>query len=419
LSAGIQPVADEKRKPLQIRNNLERGQEILSTASNQAVAIPSWKEEVNRRLAEHKSRKESPVPEQTAATPRHMASNSRAAQAAARVAARYANAPSFNEAYAEEARAKLRTAEAAARVALEANVAAQAALEQLHPSVEEEEAPARLSVVEAAPAIGEYRMEAASAPVTESRWNWEEMGAPVESEGAEVVEPAQPIPANLLQFPRELVAARKMRPSVGTAVADAPGQLSIFEVAPETVSTEPEAMSAGYAFTEAQEWTAPEWSSMEFDEHSEFEDYPIAHNLPMAQTIDLAPFSARLMSALVDFSLVTAAVAGFVFLVARYLHPAFSIKTAEIAGVALLAAVAVAYEWFFLTKFGTTPGMRYAGLDLCTFDDRRPSREQIIARFRSMLFSLLPLGLGLAWALFDEDNLSWHDRRSRTYLRRN
>lgn len=374
---------------------------------------------MNRRLAEHKSRKESPAPEQTAATPRHMASSSRAAQAAARVAARYANAPSFNEAYAEEARAKLRTAEAAARVALEANVAAQAALEQLHPSVEEADEPAQLSVVEAAPPIGEFRMETAGKPATESRWNWEEMGAPTESDGAEVVEPAQPIPANLLQFPRELVATRRMRPTAGATAVESPGQLSIFEVDPGTVSTEPEAMSASFTFTEAQEWTAPEWSSMEFDEHSEFEDYPIAHNLPMAQTIDLAPFSSRLMSALVDFSLVTAAVAGLVFLVARYLHPAFSIKTAEIAGVVLLGAVAIAYQWFFLTKFGTTPGMRYAGLDLCTFDDRRPSREQLIARFHSMLFSLLPLGLGLAWALFDEDNLSWHDRRSRTYQRRN
>jgi len=31
--------------------------------------------------------------------------------------------------------------------------------------------------------------------------------------------------------------------------------------------------------------------------------------------------------------------------------------------------------------------------------------------------SILPLGLGLAWALFDEDRLTWHDRLSGTYPR--
>jgi hypothetical protein len=32
--------------------------------------------------------------------------------------------------------------------------------------------------------------------------------------------------------------------------------------------------------------------------------------------------------------------------------------------------------------------------------------------------SVLPLGMGLAWALFDEWSLTWHDRLSGTYLRR-
>jgi hypothetical protein len=31
--------------------------------------------------------------------------------------------------------------------------------------------------------------------------------------------------------------------------------------------------------------------------------------------------------------------------------------------------------------------------------------------------SVLPLGLGLAWSVFDEDRLTWHDRLSGTYLR--
>jgi hypothetical protein len=33
-----------------------------------------------------------------------------------------------------------------------------------------------------------------------------------------------------------------------------------------------------------------------------------------------------------------------------------------------------------------------------------------------MLFSLVSMGLGFAWALVDEDCLCWHDRMTRTFL---
>jgi uncharacterized RDD family membrane protein YckC len=36
----------------------------------------------------------------------------------------------------------------------------------------------------------------------------------------------------------------------------------------------------------------------------------------------------------------------------------------------------------------------------------------------ALILSLLPVGLGVAWAIFDEDHLTWHDRLSGTYLRR-
>jgi hypothetical protein len=35
-----------------------------------------------------------------------------------------------------------------------------------------------------------------------------------------------------------------------------------------------------------------------------------------------------------------------------------------------------------------------------------------------MLLSAVPAGLGLAWAIFDRDHLSWHDRLTRTYQRK-
>jgi hypothetical protein len=61
--------------------------------------------------------------------------------------------------------------------------------------------------------------------------------------------------------------------------------------------------------------------------------------------------------------------------------------------------------------------MRYAQLSLCTFDEQIPTRNQVKARLRAMLISVLPVGLGMLWSIFDEDQMSWHDRLSKTYLR--
>jgi uncharacterized RDD family membrane protein YckC len=65
-----------------------------------------------------------------------------------------------------------------------------------------------------------------------------------------------------------------------------------------------------------------------------------------------------------------------------------------------------------------TPGMRSTGISLCTFDSQIPTRAQLRSRLSALLLSLIPMGLGLAWVLFDDDHLSWHDRLSKTYPRK-
>ncbi|HXR40364.1 MAG TPA: hypothetical protein VN776_14785, partial [Terracidiphilus sp.] len=59
-----------------------------------------------------------------------------------------------------------------------------------------------------------------------------------------------------------------------------------------------------------------------------------------------------------------------------------------------------------------------ARLELRTFAGQRPARARRCARLASLLLSLLPLGLGIFWALFDEHHLCWHDRLSKTYPRK-
>ena len=388
----------------------------LSALTSSVVASPSLKEEVNRRLAEHKSRRESknPLPAESAGSQR--AAGSRAAEAAARVAARYANAPSFNDLPGAETQVSLRISAAAT---LEARPDAEEELMQGGESLEIDPASelswqqctisegSSFPVIQSAPA--DYQ------PDPSCDWDWQEAGhsTPLIAGAPLITEAPQP---NLIQFPRELVATRRIRPRIESQLDPASDQLSIFEVDPRSISTDPQ--GAAIAEPVGEQFAGPEWSGIELDSYSAFEEFSSDNELSIRQVIDIAPVSARFMSGLVDLSLITAVVCAIAVLVARVLHPLIAVKTAEIGGIALLLVATVFYEWLFLSRYGTTPGMRYAGIDLCTFDDQRPSRTQISARFIAMLYSLLPMGLGLAWALFDEDGLSWHDRRSRTYQRK-
>ncbi|MFP5249680.1 MAG: hypothetical protein ACLGP3_07630, partial [Acidobacteriota bacterium] len=267
----------------------------MSTSAVQPAVSPAWKQEVNRRLAEHKGRKTTPPakPRSSAETP--CAASRRAQEAAARVAARYAKAPSYSEALAAEARAALRAAEAAQQAALEATAAVQTILADFESSVAGHPsaalhfaAPQRSEILERDPGA-EDRLEIAAAPTLspmavednaapqcvlappasttepvtvrwapefparsiepaefhtgrgtqlfEEEW-WKPASAEPQAPGVgevEMVEPALPIAGNIIEFPRELVAPRKARPRLAeapSAAAGAAAQLSIFEVDP-------------------------------------------------------------------------------------------------------------------------------------------------------------------------------------------
>lgn len=412
----------------------------MSTLPSSPTPVPSWKQEVNRRIAEHKNRKGFTVVDSDAREEMHASSNSRAAAAAARVAARYAKTPSYSELQAVEARAALRVAEAATRVAMEAQAAAQAVLDHLESKVEE---------VEAAPPSNDWRpREPTREPSTELvdnrplevRWDpdmpvlpahqdmhtatsaqWEISDPSAYDSDAgpiyEAVDAAQPIPANLIQFPREIVATRRMRPRIADASTDSsePQQLSIFEVEPDSVSIEPTTATA--STTAEPTWIGSSWQEMELDEQPQ--QLPDYYAIPPADAPKLyqAPFGRRMMATMVDTAIILGLTCGAVTLLASKLDSLPGKHASEICGVLLVLGLAALYEWFFLTFAKVTPGMRYAQLSLCTFDEEIPTREQVKGRLKSMLVSVLPLGLGMIWSIFDDDQMSWHDRLSKTYLR--
>jgi uncharacterized RDD family membrane protein YckC len=121
----------------------------------------------------------------------------------------------------------------------------------------------------------------------------------------------------------------------------------------------------------------------------------------------------------VDGALVTLAfLAGAVVVIASTTHPPAG-RAAMIAGVCGWLLFGMLYQFLFLSYAEEgTPGMRYARIALCTFDDDNPTPEQMRLRIPAMLLSAVPAGLGLFWALFDGNHLGWHDRLTKTYQRK-
>ena len=82
---------------------------------------------------------------------------------------------------------------------------------------------------------------------------------------------------------------------------------------------------------------------------------------------------------------------------------------------AALALVTLFYRLLWSVANTDTPGMRFAGLRLVDFDGRKPGLEQRRLRQIASVLSLLSAGLGIVWALVDEESLTWHDHISKTF----
>jgi len=451
----------------------------LSTAEVQTESTSSWKQEISLRIAAHKSRRGCAAAQTAVPTPVANAASSRAAEAAARVAARYAKAPSYSQMLSVDAFAATNAGEVAsapnsdgfaavtgprfweaeapptAASARSSDPDWEPALPPLHsaaPSSLEDwesecahnrwEPDLRLRPVEALPAqfpASVSTLEASAIEIPEAdtaphpvderaasaldslekgRWEWPELARDFpNSEEIKPVEPDLPIPANLIEFPRELVATRRMRPRRAEgpfAVSEPEAQLSIFEVDPRAVSTCPE--HTGAAALAA--WPQTAWAEIELEpqvrEETEPQETPAA--LPELQ---LAPMGRRMVAALADGALIAGIVLGPALAAAGRLGHSYPAKILGIGAAVALIVAGMLYFALSLLLAGATAGMKLAGISLCTFDGQIPTRAQLRSRLGALLLSLVPVGLGIAWSLFDDDHLSWHDRLSRTYLREN
>jgi uncharacterized RDD family membrane protein YckC len=343
--------------------------------------MPAWKTELSERLAATRTRRMRHKEEQIALPGlEHIERkvDSRASQLAAKVAQRYANAPSYSEVLAAEARARAeKPAASAVPVSDGASLLLQPLPESwngpLSPEEEEEDVLHYSEVVEEEP----------------------------------VFAAVEPLAVNLIEFPRELVAARKMRPRLAEgplreSSQDERDQLRIFEVAPESIS---QTVNIGPM--------PADWSPIRLDNEASTAGESVSPQIPLKT----APMEDRIMAGIFDLALVVSAFAIFVLVfVACTAHPPSGKPAMVVAGL-VLAGFGLLYQYLFFKYSDGTPGMRYAKIALCTFEDENPTRKAMCTRVLYVLLSAAPLGLGFAWAWFDPDRLTWHDRLSRIYQR--
>ncbi len=447
-----------------------------ATAGTEAEAPFALKEQVAQRLAAHRARRSQHSGSSVTPIATPPQAKSRSSRIAATVAERYANSPSYRSFLAEQAETAIREAEAAAEVAArsaraiaDAQYELLAELDQwnLTPptpaptpaaapatsSLQITEAPPLAPAAPAANPVLTVRLyEDTSRSLAEPTASSTRINLQAQTQAQATVDEAESlilddeiafrqspvfdesvapteIPANLIEFPRQLVAPRKARPRLaeGPLREDADqapesAQLRIFEVEANQISTAP-----------VVESTAPEWSSILLAAHPvaapvETPEAPFLAELP-PQT---APINLRLMAAIVDNCVVTATlllfIAAFAITVgklsggsAHLAMPQITPQiTPQIAGIALAATWVVftlLYQLLFFTFSDATPGMRYARIGLCTFSDDNPTRSAMRRRIFAVILSACPLGIGFLWAWLDDDGLGWHDRISRMYQR--
>jgi uncharacterized RDD family membrane protein YckC len=450
-----------------------------AAAETEAVIPLGLKQQAAERLAAHRARRTQRSGSSVTHIVQPSPANVRPSRIAAAVAERYAHSQSYRAFLAAEAERAIHEAQAAAEVAaINAQAVADAQYQLLDELDQWSLTPTQPELVAAAPvllpAASEAPIPAPSSPhpttaggltvrlyedatlahaepgteliaATRRHQPWEQTD---EAEGLALDEeiafrqspvfeephgPPTEIPANLIEFPRQLVASRKARPRLAegplredaTQLSQHPetAQLRIFEVEATQISTTP-----------VVESVEPEWSSILLGALPA--PAPVESAEPVYdpfQPLHVAPIGLRLMAGIVDGCILLAALMAFTTVfaitvgklasgqvaagVSGQIFTPMTIPSAAISAAVVLGVLALIYHLLFFTLGEATPGMRYARIGLCTFSDENPTRSAMRRRLFAMVLSACPLGIGFLWACLDDDRLGWHDRISRMYQR--
>jgi uncharacterized RDD family membrane protein YckC len=130
----------------------------------------------------------------------------------------------------------------------------------------------------------------------------------------------------------------------------------------------------------------------------------------------VASIDDRRLAALIDLGCLLFAYGGFLMLFGS-LGGQFTLsKLTAVVYATTFAIVYLQYFALFTIFGGTTPGMMMRNLQVSSFSGGPPTPRQMLLRSAGYMLSAGTFFLGFLWAMWDEDQLTWHDRLSRTYL---
>jgi uncharacterized RDD family membrane protein YckC len=123
---------------------------------------------------------------------------------------------------------------------------------------------------------------------------------------------------------------------------------------------------------------------------------------------------SRTLSGLVDLIIVVIC-SGVCILAADFCSGIIELDAISYVAFAVLFLLTYfLYSLFFLTAAGQTIGMMITELRVVGIDNARPLLGQLLRRCSGHLVSVLGLGFGLIWSLFDRESMCFHDRISGT-----
>lgn len=130
----------------------------------------------------------------------------------------------------------------------------------------------------------------------------------------------------------------------------------------------------------------------------------------------VASIEERRIAGIVDMACLLFAYGGFLMLFGS-LGGQFTLSKLSAAVYASTFAIVYLQYFTLFTIFGgTTPGMMWRGLQVVSFSGEPPTPRQMLWRSVGYVLSAGTFFLGFLWSMWDEDELTWHDRVSHTYL---
>jgi uncharacterized RDD family membrane protein YckC len=134
------------------------------------------------------------------------------------------------------------------------------------------------------------------------------------------------------------------------------------------------------------------------------------------KTYPVAPMAERRLAGAIDLACLLFTCGAFLALFGSLGgHFTFSKLNAALC-LAGFVIVYVQYFALFTVFGGTTPGMMLRGLQVMSFSGEPPTAREMALRSVGYALSAGTCFMGFLWSIWDEDELTWHDRFSHTYL---